>query len=177
MWSLNTGGLLAQLNYRGKRTFGGLKVRSLNKVVLWTGSTVYVTYVILTVIKVSKVAIHDIRGYWYVHWRQTCVRTTATMCQLKILQHKHLELRHLQLSLNTLSLMLFNVTAGLRQYHVQPHSFLRLQITRSDIRHVKWIINLVIANGHVIFLLGMYGLTYSLYQGAQLHVSRNRTSY
>ena len=40
--------------------------------------------------------------------------------------------------------------------HVRPYSFLRLQITKSDIRpHEKWAVGLVIADGHLIFLRGL----------------------
>ena len=47
-------------------------------------------------------------------------------------------------------------------------SFLKLEITRSDIRpHIKWVASLVIAYGHFnfpqVFVWVIYGITYSLY--------------
>ena len=61
------------------------------------------------------------------------------------------------------------MTPGLRTFGVMyDHTFLDLQITRSDIRpHINWAVSLVIAHGHFnlsqAFFVGMYGLTYSLY--------------
>ena len=44
------------------------------------------------------------------------------------------------------------------QCHVWPYSFLCLQITRSDIRwHIKNAVNLVIADGHFIFIRSLSG--------------------
>ena len=38
------------------------------------------------------------------------------------------------------------------------HTFLSLQITRSDVRpHIKWAVSLVIADDHLIFLMGLCG--------------------
>ena len=37
-------------------------------------------------------------------------------------------------------------------WHVRPHSFLHLQITRADIKWQGWAVNLVIAHGHLELL-------------------------
>ena len=55
------------------------------------------------------------------------------------------------------------------------HTFLNLQIIRSDIRpHIKWAGSLVIAYGHFQsssgVCVGIYGLTYSLYHPREWNV-------